>query len=453
MNRDILQRILQLNPWLTAPKAWGEEIERRLPADYFDRSSSLASPVQPGNAQLIVGPRQAGKSTLVWHELRGRSPESVLFLNAEERLVQRWCESAAGLLADLVTEFPTVRTLFIDEAQHLDEAGLLVKGLVDARRGLEILVTGSSSFHLAARTRESLAGRAERTVLLPFSIAEVSDHRAPVVPAARRQETLDRCRRLTIWGGYPGAWCSTGPERVLSNLVEAFVLRDASDRYRLQRPDAMRTLLQLAAGQVGQAVNLSEWASIAGISAPTVREYLSILEESWILKLVPAFAGGKRREITSAARVHFYDPGLRNCLLGAFSDDLQRRPDRGALMECVTFAELAKTLPSAWNVRYWRAKGGAEMDFVLSRGARLVGVEVKAGVPPGLTRSMRSFIDAYAPSDVLIVTGRDHRLESIGLEERTRVWRVGLVDLAGAVTETTEVGGATVSRSWPSSAG
>ncbi len=92
---------------------------------------------------------------------------------------------------------------------------------------------------------------------------------------------------------------------------------------------------------------------------------------------------------------------------------------------------------SAWSVRYWRAKGGAKLDLVLSCGARLVGVEVKAGVAPGLTRSMQSFIDAYAPSDMLIVTDQDHRLEPPVLEGRTRVWRVGLVDLMWALTEIT----------------
>lgn len=430
MDSSIRQRILQLNPWLMDPAAWAEELDRRVPGNYIERNVRLGDLAQPGTAQLIVGPRQAGKSTLVWRYLRDHAPHTLLFLNAEEDLVRRWCASAAGLVSDLRGDFPSVRTVFIDEAQHLDEAGLLIKGLVDARRGLEILVTGSSSFHLAARTRESLAGRAERSVLLPFSLGEVTAHAPPAVPAARREDGRRKAARMLVWGGYPAVWLGHQPARVLSNLVEAFVLRDASDRFHIQRPDALRALLQLAAGQVGQMVNLAEWASIAGISAPTAREYLAILEESWVLHQLPAFAGGRRREITTAKRLHFYDPGLRNALLDTFSDDIERRPDRGMLMEGLAFAELAKALPRDWSIRYWRAKGGAEVDFVLVRGDRLVGVEVKAGRRARLTRSSRSFVDAYAPSDLVLVTGLEQQEGEPQLAGKTRIHRLGLGSLA-----------------------
>jgi predicted AAA+ superfamily ATPase len=229
-------------------------------------------------------------------------------------------------------------------------------------------------------------------VLLPFSLREVGAHAAPAVPAARREEARRKTSRMLVWGGYPAAWLGSRPERALSNLVEAVVLRDASDRFRIQRPDALRTVLQLAAGQAGQMVNLSEWASLAGISAPTVRGYLGILEESWVLRLVPAFAGGKRREISSASRVHFYDPGLRNALLHAFDKDIERRADRGALFEGLVFAELAKTLPRDWSVRYWRATGGGEMDFILTRGDRCVGVKSRrAGARASAARRAASW--------------------------------------------------------------
>ena len=433
MDPVIRQRVLQLNPWHLDPSAWSEELAARLPDPFVARDVSLGDLTQGGNAQLVVGPRQAGKSTLVWDHLRAEEPGSVLFLNCEEALVRRWCESAAGFLADLRGEFPRVSTVFLDEAQHLDEAGLLVKGLVDARRGLTILVTGSSSFHLAARTRESLAGRAERAVLLPFSLREVRAHAAPAVPAAQRDDSRRKTSRMLVWGGYPAVWLGSRPERALSNLVEAFVLRDASDRFRIQRPDALRTVLQLAAGQAGQMVNLSEWASLAGISAPTVREYLGILEESWVLRLVPAFAGGKRREISSASRIHFYDPGLRNALLHAFDGDIERRADRGALFEGLVFAELAKTLPRDWSVRYWRATGGAEMDFVLTRGDRCVGVDVKAGQGPRLSRSARSFVQAYAPSDLLLVGGIEGDGAEPEMSAGTKVHRIGVLELAGRI--------------------
>lgn len=437
MNESIRQRVLALNPWLAAPETFEAEVRRRVPDPYLARHVDLDDVTEPRNARLVVGPRQAGKSTLVWHALASREPRSVLFLNAEEALVRDWCESAAGLLADLHADFPAVRTILLDEAQHLREAGLLVKGLVDAGRELTLFVTGSSSFHLAARTRESLAGRAERHVLLPFSLAEVAAHDASPVPAVRAEQAVSAARRMLVVGGYPRAWLGEQPQRVLSDLVEAFVIRDASDRFRIQRPDAFRRLLQLAAGQTGQLANYSEWAALLGIAVSTVRDYVGILEESWVLKLLPAFAGGRRRELTSAPRLHFYDPGIRNALLGAFSDDVDRRPDRGALVEALVFAELAKTVPRDWTLHYWRAKGGAEVDFVLARGDRLIAVEAKAGPRPRLSRSARSFLDAYRPTHFVVVTGLSDPAPPPEQEGPTTVLRLGLVRLATEIRRLT----------------
>ncbi len=442
METDIRQRLLILNPWLERGDRLAAEIGRRVPAPdrFVRRTVSLGSP-DDGRARLVVGPRQAGKSTLAWWSLRDARPHEVLFLNAEEEPVQRWARSAAAMLADLEAELPSVRTVFIDEAQHLDDAGLIVKGLVDARRGLRVLVTGSSAFHLRSRTRETLAGRADRVRLLPLSLGELLEHEPSAVPAVRRARARRMVDRQLVLGSYPGVWFHAEPARLLADLTFALVQRDASDRFRARHLDAFRRLLQLAAGQVGQMVNFSEWASVLGIAAPTVREYVALLEESWILRLLPPFAGGRRREITSAARVHFYDPGLRNSVLGALEPDVARRPDRGALAEAWAFAELCKALPLDWTLHYWRAKGGAEVDFVAAKGERRVGVEVKAGGRLRLGRSGRSFVDAYEP-ELFILAALDATADAgigggpVETQHRgTRVVRCALQDLPTVVRD------------------
>ena len=378
----------------------------------------------PGRAKLIVGPRQAGKSTFTWSHVRDRDPQSVLFLLAEEERVATWCTSATGFLSDLLTEFPSIRTIFLDEAQQLAEAGLFLKGLVDAGRGLDLLVTGSGAFHLESKTRESLAGRAVRRRLLPLSIQEIVAHEGHRVPAVARKRRRAVALRQMVFGGYPAVWRSPSPQDELREIVEAFVLRDASDRFRIERPDAMRRILQLAAGQVGQMANLSEWASVASVAASTVADYLSILEETWVIAQLRPFSGGKRREITHARRVHFYDPGIRNALLSAFDVDVVRRSDRGALLETLVFAELARCLPLDATIRYWRAKGGAEVDFVVQRGERLVAVEVKGRDQGRLSRSLRSFIGAYQPAHAIVACG------TIEVPRREQVEGVEVVHVA-----------------------
>lgn len=410
MDPDIRRTVEHLNPWIEDPTLWPAVASERLPDRFVPRAAQteLEKVLEDLNkAHLIIGPRQSGKSTLVW-TLAGRA-SNLLFLNCEEPLVRQWCSSPAQFVHEARSFLPKGGLLLLEEAQWLAEAGLFIKGVVDARPGWLVVVTGSASFHLMARTRESLAGRATRHHVWPLSLAEAAPKVEQALPASLLASRRAALERLLLFGGYPEAWTSNAPEEVLRELVAAFVLRDASDRFRVTRPDAFRLLLRLAAGQVGDLVNYSEWARILGLSPPTVSEYIGLLEETHLLRLVRPFVGGHRAEITSTPKIFFIDNGLRNAVAGGF-EPLARRPDLGKLMENWVLGELHKRYPEPGAIRYWRSKGGAEVDFVLEpRPGKLIGIEVKArlkGRPP-LSRSTRSFIEAYRPTEQLIV----HRSE------------------------------------------
>ncbi|MBI5528711.1 MAG: ATP-binding protein [Deltaproteobacteria bacterium] len=434
MDAGTRQRLLGLNPWLSDPARFAQEIARRVPERFIPRKIDPTGFDDPRKAKLIVGPRQSGKSTFVWTLLKDRSPVTVLHLNCEDSLVRNWCGSAAGMLTDLETEFRGIKTIFFEEAQHLQSAGLLVKGLVDARRAFDLLVTGSSTYHLDANVRESLAGRAERRLVLPFSLSEIAGAEKGGVPAVKIARKAATAARMLEIGGYPDVYLGADPVHELAGLLEALVIRDVSDRHRIARPDAFRTLLRLAAGQTGSLVNFAEWASHAGVSASTVANYLNILEESWDVKLLPVFAGGRRLEITSARKIYFFDIGIRNALLGRFDPLEQRGADSGPLVEGFVFTEITKSIPSSWTVHYWRSKGGAEVDFVLVSGSGIVAVEVKTGPVRGIPRSLRSFIDAYSPHTALLVSPSVTDPVSEKVAE-TRVVRVPISEVGAKVEE------------------
>jgi len=400
MDEHVLNVLKADNPWLTG-RAVGPWLRRPLPSDYVARTLRLGLGER---VQLVVGPRQAGKSTLVWHTLAERG-RPVLFINCEEPSLRAWLRSPALFVNDLERFLPNVPQVFFEEAQHLDEAGLLLKGIHDRRPDLTVFVTGSSSFHLEAATRESLAGRADRHLLLPFSLAELALPNSGLLPVVRDSEAVHLADRMACMGGYPSVHRSPQPELELARLVEAFVLRDASDRFRIQHVGAFRKIMELAAGQVGQLCNLSEWAAIAGISRDTVRDYLQILEDTHIVRLIRPFVGGHRAEITGAPKPYFLDNGFRNRLAGGFAP-LGPRPDRGQLLENLVFSELAKTInPLLDSVRFWRSKAGAEVDFIVEHAGRILPIEVKSTVAaPRMTRSMRSFIDAYKPPLFIVAT-------------------------------------------------
>ncbi len=406
LNSEIQNRILQYNPWLTQPNHADALIRRYLPETYVPRD---AEPVNLVNdrALLIVGPRQSGKSTLAWRLLQSSAPD-ILYLNLEDPLLRSTLGAAVELASLIRERFSSIRVIFLDEAQHLTDAGIFVKGLVDAKLSIPIVVTGSSSFHLMSKTRESLAGRADRLRLLPFSLRELLRQEKPPNPIAARSLSEKIFSRQMIHGSYPAVYLAqTDPDRVrlLSDLTEALILRDASDLFRIKRVDVFRRLLTLLAGQIGNLINFSELASICHVDAATIHAYVEILEESHIVKVVRPFFGGKRRELTTAPKVYFVDSGIRNQLLNAFSGDLSLRPDKGALMENWAFSELYKVLPLASTIHYWRSKSGGEVDFVVEQADGIIAVEVKSAEleRPRLTRACRSFIDAYRPEKFVLL--------------------------------------------------
>ncbi len=408
-------RIRQFNPWLVNPEQARELIDRFLPPVYVVREGEEVSLVE-NRALLMVGPRQSGKSTMIWHRLRDFAPH-ILFLNMEDPLLKTACAAAVDFTEYVQKNRSLFKVIFIDEIQHMQEAGLFVKGIIDAKLGIPLIIAGSSSFHLRSRTRESLAGRATRRRLLPFSLRELLRHASPSNPFSRRASAEKIVSDQIAFGSYPAVFLA-GADRektaFLNDLVESLILRDASDLFRVKRIDAFRKLLLLLAGQIGSLVNLSELASICNVDIGTIGNHLEILEENHIVQKVSPFSGGKRVELTSAPKVFFIDCGIRNQLLNNHSRDLPLRTDTGSLMENWVFSELCKNLSLAEPIRFWRSKGGGEVDFIIEDAGTLHAVEVKFASlkRPALSRSIRSFLEAYEPKRLAFVNmSLEHELK------------------------------------------
>jgi predicted AAA+ superfamily ATPase len=406
LDPTLLMVLRRHNPWLDDPQKQAVSLKMTLPTHFVPRATD-PRPTE-GRMTLVIGPRQAGKSTCIRFCLASL-PNPLLVLHAEEPGVAELCRSPAVALATLASVMRPNTVLFFEEAQKLREAPLFFKGLVDLEPHRLLVATGSASFQLHARTRESLAGRARRVLLLPFSLTEVAATSASLLPALQVDHLRQQWERLLIVGGYPAVWQSADPPLILNELVEAFVLRDASDLHHIEHPAAFRQLLRLAAADTGNLVNLSTWAAAAGVSRDTVTRYLQIAEDSHVIRLVPPFIGGKRAEITSVNKVFFIDNGLRNTLFGGYAST-EQRPDAGALWENAIYTELLKHTELLDNIYFWRSKNGAEVDFVVQRREQVLGIEVKASrlTHPRLSRSARSFIEAYRPRAFAVINANLH---------------------------------------------
>jgi hypothetical protein len=428
--QDHILRVVQAdNPWLANLALLSEWVARYLPSEFIPRDTVL----QPDEKVcLVVGPRQVGKSTLIWKYMSA-TQKPFLFLNCEEMAVREWLISPAMFLQDLHNLIDPPVPLFFEEIQRIPEAGLFLKGLVDRKPGMLIFATGSSSFDLEAKTRESLAGRASRHLLLPLSLSEISKRTNEKSPILRNQYIEKEIERMLCYGGYPTVILSGQPELELSGLVESFIIRDASDRFQVRLPAAFRKILELAASQIGNLCNYSEWASLAGISNDTVSEYVQLLQDSHIIRLVRPFVGGKRAELTSMPKVFFIDHGIRNLIFGGFQP-VAKRPDQGALWENFAFEEIYKNVhPMLDSIRFWRSKSGAEVDLVIEHQGHLAACEVKAGDVRGkISRSARSFIEAYAPELFFIVSGKSY--DSLKIEN-TEVQFVHFLELGSLLRD------------------
>jgi len=395
---ELRNRIGHLNPWLLNPADADKTISRFFPPDYVNRTLESVTTFT-NRAFMIVGPRQAGKSTLIWHQLKKYLPD-ILFLNMEDPLLRSTDFNVAEFVSNFQEEFSFIKAIFIDEVQHMEEAGLFIKGLVDSKLNIPIWVSGSSSFDLRSKTRESLAGRAIRSRLLPFSLVELLKHHKPANSFQKAQFCNIAILHQLLFGSYPAVYMTPTAEHkklFLSDLVDALILRDASDLFKIKRIDAFRKLLVLLAKQVGDVVNISEIASLCGIDSGTVNSYIEILDESHIVKKVRPFAHGKRREIIGASKVFFIDNGIRNQLLNAFSADMELRTDKGKLWENWVFSEMYKMLPFQSEVKFWRSKSKAEVDFVIEYAGKIYALEVKSTElkKPIIGKSIHSFLSAY----------------------------------------------------------
>jgi uncharacterized protein len=414
-------------------------LRRPFPWTFIDREASpvLSSKLRPDAAVVLVGARQTGKTSLARRLIHERDEtlgqDRSLYLNMDSGELRQAFASPVELALYLERQgYGGGDLVVIDEAQRLPESGLYVKQLVDAGMGIAWLVSGSASLTIRSETREHLTGRRALLELAPLSARELARHQgllnAEGEPggAPERQAVEHLVEDLAVFGGYPAVWTSpAGEDRsdIISQIYEDYVRRDVVDFLRVQNTAGFNDLVRALAGQVGGMLNHAEVSRTVGIDVRTVRAYLDILEQTYVVRLLQPFSTNPRGEIRKQPKVAFHDNGILNASRGAFMP-LSGRVDRGALIENLVFSALAGATRDA---RAWRTAAGAEVDLVLGPLEAPVPVEVKAAVlkRPRVSRGYRSFIATYRPDRAYVV----HRGEKmVSRIEDTEVIHLPLTD-------------------------
>jgi hypothetical protein len=360
--------------------------------------SLLQESLLPGKVVALYGPRQVGKTTLVL-DLIERSPYRARYISADELLYREALSSQSRqTLGELLGD---AELLVIDEAQRVPNIGLNLKILVDSFPHARILATGSASFDLANKISEPLTGRQLTFHLYPASYPELSAAFGPL-------EARAQLERWLVWGGYPAIVTAETPQlrqRLLNELVGAYLYRDLLEWEGLRRADKIADLLRLLAFQIGQEVSVAELAASLALNRQTVERYLDLLEKVFVIFRVGGFSRNLRKEVTKNARYYFYDNGVRNSLIQNFNP-LHLRNDVGQLWENFLVVERRKANQMRGrmvNTYFWRTYDQKEIDYLEESGGRLEGYEFK-WQETALRRAVRDeFLRAYPDASLTVI--------------------------------------------------
>ncbi len=312
----------------------------------------------------MTGPRQSGKTTLA----RATFPRKP-YASLEDLDTREFAErDPRGFLA----QYPSGAVL--DEAQRCPALFSYLQTVVDrASRPGQFVLTGSQQFGLFANITQTLAGRVGLVHLLPFTLDELVRGRPPT--------TVEEL----LWRGlYPAVHDrNIPPSTWYADYMATYIERDVRQMVNVRDLATFRRFVRMCAARTAQLVNLSSLATDCGITHNTAKAWISVLEASYILHLLPPYHRNFGKRLIKAPKLYFCDPGLAAWLAGIQEPRaLTIHPMRGALFETWVVSELLK---AAYNhgrtpaLHFWRDSGGTEIDVVAERGGALVPVEIKSG--------------------------------------------------------------------------
>lgn len=340
----------------------------------------LRSAARSFPAVVLTGPRRSGKTYL----LRRVFPDATYVLAEDPDVVARLRADPQGFLDEL--RLPVI----LDEIQNVPEVFAFVRARIDRkpRKMGQWILTGSQEASLMQNVTESMAGRAAILQLLPLSVRESSK----VTP---------------FRGGYPEVIQRPSTARLwLSSYLQTYLERDVRQVLQVRDLAVFRRFLALLAARHGQILNKTDLAAPLGVSIPTITQWLSVLETTLQIALVPPFYENLGKRLIKSPKLYFFDSGLVCHLLGIESEsELRRSPLRGAIFEGFIAAEIIKSQLHRGRRReiyYFRDQQGLEVDFLFPGKSRTIHlVEAKAGVTvdPRMAEPMRKLADAFHARD------------------------------------------------------
>ncbi len=380
--------------------------------NYIERSveKKALEYLETFNGVIITGPRRAGKTTLARKIGENLGAE---FVSMDHPLELEYFEKRI----DSFARKHNGKYLILDEVQYAKNAGRGIKYLTDVEER-KVIATGSSAELLSKKVTSYLVGRVGIVELFPFSLEEIL--RAKGLVNAYPEELKDISIEYIKYGGYPEVVLSSRKEDVLQNLLITAVQRDAARIADTNEREVMRVIIAIAAAD-GNTAEFSGLARDSDLRYQAVRKIVDALEMSYLVHVVRPYHKNKRSELRKAPKIYFTDTGIKHAVEERFGDVIH-----GSDMETAVLSELLKV---GLKPKYWRTKGGAEVDFIVEVGLQTIPIEVKLNWGEKIPSGLREFIKTYAdqtPAAIIVdLSGTEWKNEFNGVPViKTPLWNM-----------------------------
>ena len=367
---------------------------------------------------VIQGARQVGKTTLMKmliDELikKGINESRIMYLDLEDMNLLDLCNRGVDETISYIksrTSGEGKRFVFIDEIQYLDNPSGFLKLFYDHfRNDFKLIVSGSSSFEIRRKFRDSLVGRIIVFELYGLDFEEFLHFKGKTYNLENIKSDLTHLelkslfKEYLLYGSYPRVALIDNlvqKETYLKQVINTYLKKDIRDIGNIRNIQKFNNLLHILSDQSGSLLNVDELANTVGIARETVYDYLFILENTYIIKRIIPYHRNIRSELTKMPKIYFEDTGTLNFLrYGSFNEKID-----GVLFENGVFSVLRKNYPIE-SIKFWRTTGKKEIDFIIDMPNKPpMGFEVKLRYNGQPVRNIAYFKNKYPKATVKIIT-------------------------------------------------
>ncbi len=361
---------------------------------------------------VLIGARQIGKTTILKQILK--KLKNTLYFNLDIEQDREHFDSQQRLLKKIQLEIGNSKAyIVIDEIQQKENAGHFLKGLFDMDLPYKFIITGSGSIELKEKISEALTGRKHTIEMSSVSFEEYINYKTAYKYKNRLNlffEVEQEKSRLfldeyLVFGGYPAvvtAKKALRKKEIMNEVFTSYITKDISYLLAVKQPDKFVKLIQLLAVQSGSILNYSQLSQDVGLRVETLKTYLWYAEQTFIISIIKPYYTNAKKEITKSPVIYFNDIGMLNFSKTSFNFNKKD----GMLFQNFVFLALKQKYTNGLNeVKHWRTKDKAEVDFIINTEKGITPVEVKFSVlnKTTVSKSFRSFIKKYKPQIAYLV--------------------------------------------------